>query len=380
MTQALNDGPLVSVMTMSYNYDIFIGKTIESVLNQTYKNIQYIIVDDGSSDNSVEVVKSYEDPRIEFYPLAKNVGATAAYGIGYSKIRGDFVCNIDADDIILPEKTSKQIACFAERPELDVLCTYTEVIDKQGERAPQPHPGEQWVNQPRDLNDPASWISQNYVAHSSVMMRRRAHDDVGLLDPDMSAAPDYEHFLRLVAKGYKFHTLPEALLQYRIHGENITHKAPEKTFIEMLYAFWRHLTPRLMERRRLSEIGARLHQAATSEQFARLSFDARMRLLAVIASPPERVGSYAEFQKAWREASPYTGMMMESVLEYSPTAIEYRNMIANVGGTLSGLEWWRSQTESHARVAEQSRRRYNEFRSRVAEFLKNEMEIGDSNA
>ena len=377
MIQALHDEPLVSILTLSYNYDQFIGKTIESVLNQTYKNIQYIIVDDGSSDNSASVVKSYQDPRIEFYPLSKNVGATAAYAVGYSKARGDFFCSIDADDIIFPEKTSKQIACFVERPELDVLCTYTEVIDKQGARVPQPNPSEQWVNQLRDLNDPANWIAQNYVVHSSVMMRRRAHDDVGVLDPDMSAAPDYEHFLRFVAKGYKFHTLPEPLLQYRIHGDNITHKAPDKTFVEMLYAFWRHLSPRLTERRRFSEIAARLHQAATSEQFARLSFDARMRLLAVIASPPERVGSFAEFQKAWREASPYTGMMLESVLEYSPTAMEFRSMIANLGAAQGGLEWWRSQTESHARVAEYYNRRYSESRSRIADFLKQEMDIGD---
>ena len=105
--------PLVSIVVTSYNYEKFIGKTLDSIINQTYENIELIVVDDFSQDKSVEVIEHFitcnQDKRITLIKHDKNKGQLAAMLTGLSKARGQFISFIDSDDIILPDYAKAHI-------------------------------------------------------------------------------------------------------------------------------------------------------------------------------------------------------------------------------------------------------------------------------
>ena len=103
--------PLISVILCNYNYGRFIAEGIDSVLNQTYSNFELIIVDDGSTDNSREVISAYKDPRIKTV-FQENQGQAAAFNTGFSEARGDLVAFLDSDDIWKPEKLTKVFEAF----------------------------------------------------------------------------------------------------------------------------------------------------------------------------------------------------------------------------------------------------------------------------
>lgn len=345
--------PLVSFITMSYNYGRYIGDTILSVLGQDYKRIQYVIVDDCSSDNSVEVIKQFRDPRIKFVELERNGGAGACYARAYQEVEGDFVCSVDADDIITPNKTSLQLAFFKKNPSYDLVTSYIDVIDAEGAIVPGPTVEENWVNQERDLSDLSLWSSQNYVAHSAVMMRRAAHDAVGCLDPSMIYTPDYDHFARFVAHGCKFGLTPDKLLKYRVHGNNNTHKNPMGTFLEMAYTYWRWLLPILVRHRRFPEIARRFKLIGENEQFARMDFDRRMRLLAAMTSDPRGVNSFEEFLARVDQQPVLGGAVMEALLDHTDIGREFRTVVEAARLRDEGVEWWREQSNSVQRGVDQ---------------------------
>ena len=328
-TESIERNSLVSVITLSYNYARFLPYTIEAVLSQTHSNIQHIIIDDGSTDNSVDVARTYArgDKRIEVIALQANRGACAAYAEAYKRVKGEFVCSIDADDVPHQTKFRKQLDFFKENPEYDLLSTYIDVIDGKGNLVPSPNIQQQWVNQDRNLNDLTHWLSGNYVAHSAVMMKRHAHDSVGTLDPNMIYAPDYEHFTRFMVRGYKIYTLPEELLSYRVHNNNITHKNPEETFIEFSYIFWKWIMPVLVRQRRFQEVAGRLSQIVAHDQYAEMSFERRMRLLSVMTRPPSNVSCYKEFRDLAATLDLFSGNVLEAALSYSPASLEFRSML-----------------------------------------------------
>ena len=113
----MKNDKLVSVYINVYNREDLIGETIQSVLDQTYSNLQIIVVDDGSSDNTAEVVRNFADSRIEFYPLEKNVNVVGALNEGLKHVRGEYVAHVDSDDLWDPEKIEKQVCFLEDHPE-----------------------------------------------------------------------------------------------------------------------------------------------------------------------------------------------------------------------------------------------------------------------
>src|SRR5690349_21750474 len=96
--------PLISIISLSYNYARYIGQAIQSVLAQTYPHWELVVVDDASEDESLEVVRRFDDPRIVVLPLASHQGASAAYNAAYARCRGQYLGTLDADDQYLPDK------------------------------------------------------------------------------------------------------------------------------------------------------------------------------------------------------------------------------------------------------------------------------------
>lgn len=220
--------PLVSIILTSYNYDKYIGQTIESVLSQSYQNWELIVSDDGSRDRSLEIIYSYQDNRIQVLTSETNQGAGQAYNKAYALCQGKYICSLDSDDYIAPDKLEKQVAFLESHPETDILGTFIIEINAKSQIIHETH--EAWFNQDLNLNYPENWIWRNHLCHSSMMMRKELHDRVGLFNNQLIHTPDYEFWIRCFVSQCHFDILTENLTFYRSHGENITHKNPPRAF------------------------------------------------------------------------------------------------------------------------------------------------------
>ncbi|AGW91659.1 hypothetical protein N234_16645 [Ralstonia pickettii DTP0602] len=254
-------GPLISIITTSYNYERFIGRAIESVLEQTYQNWELVIVDDCSSDGSWEAISQYKDARVRAFRNEVNLGACASYNKAYSYCNGTLIASLDSDDVFLPEKLEIQVAEFQCHPEMDVCGTKIEVVDEAGTVLPG-DPAAAWFNDSRDLNVPGEWVWENHLCHSSVILRKELHDALGGFREDLTYTPDWNMWIRALAAGARFSMVDRVLLQYRVHGNNITHKDPLSMITEYAETTREVLTPYLLKCRAY---------AATRENFRRFA-------------------------------------------------------------------------------------------------------------
>jgi len=124
------DDPIVTIVTPTYNHAEKLPRAIESILDQTFNNFEYIIVDDASTDNTKSIVESYDDERIHYVRHKENRGGSAARNTGIIKARGRYVAFLDADDEWLPGKLAAQVKCLEERTE-DWVAVYCDVVSKQ---------------------------------------------------------------------------------------------------------------------------------------------------------------------------------------------------------------------------------------------------------
>lgn len=239
----MSKSPLLSYIVLSYNYERYIGKTLQSILEQTVQDFEIVVVDDRSSDNSVAIVSAIEDPRIRLFVNEKNLGGAASYNRAVQEARGEWLVNLDADDWIDPRKAEIQLQAASEDSRLDIIGTYVAFHDENDLPHPSADALEQSVNQPHDLNLVDTWIGANYLCRSSTMVRASAHRRIGLDDPAMVRAPDYELWTRALRLGCRFAVVPERLTFMRLHSRGVTHADPIGTLMEMGYAMQRNLVP-----------------------------------------------------------------------------------------------------------------------------------------
>ncbi|MCK4325602.1 glycosyltransferase family 2 protein [bacterium] len=212
--------PEVSVIVPTYNREHLIGSAIQSVLNQTYQDFEIIIVDDGSTDNTEEVVKSFNDERIQYIRHRENWGAPAARNTGIRVARGEYIAFQDSDDEWLPEKLEKQIKIFKNvSPEVGVVYTDLWIMGKDGKKkyfhSPKIMP-EDGIVYKKILNYKVGSISDG-----SAMIRRNCLDKVGVFDERMPRLQDLEFFIRL-SKHYLFYHINESLVNCFWIGERIS--------------------------------------------------------------------------------------------------------------------------------------------------------------
>ncbi|PSB65352.1 glucosyl transferase, partial [Chroococcidiopsis cubana CCALA 043] len=123
----MNDRPLVSILINNCNYGCYVDKAIESALNQTYSHLEVIVVDDGSIDNSREVIARYQDRVIPV--LKENEGQSSALNVGFNIAKGDIICFLDADDLALLEKVSEVVNVFKNNPDIGWCFHSIKVMD-----------------------------------------------------------------------------------------------------------------------------------------------------------------------------------------------------------------------------------------------------------
>ena len=184
--------PLASVIIPTFNRAIFLREAIDSVLAQTEKNFELIVVDDGSKDATRAVAESY-GARVRYFFQA-NAGASAARNTGIKNARGPFITFLDSDDLWQPKKLARQIAWMQAHPEL-MLCYTDEIWIRHGVR----------VNQKKIHAKAGGWIyplclPRCIISPSSVLMRREFFEAVGVFDEQLPICEDYDLWLRAASR------------------------------------------------------------------------------------------------------------------------------------------------------------------------------------
>jgi glycosyltransferase involved in cell wall biosynthesis len=194
-------GPLVSVVVPVYNAEPFLRETLDSVLAQDYHPVEVIVVDDGSTDGSAAIARSYPDVS---YIHQENQGPAVARNAGIAAAGGEFVAFFDADDVMLPNKLSVQVGYLLEHPEATVT------LAKQVSIGPPP-----------ETTPDMAWGDAPDVQPTSVVLRRSLILELDGFDPAVSPTDDFDLLIRLRERGHRIEVLPEVVMQRRYHGNNL---------------------------------------------------------------------------------------------------------------------------------------------------------------
>ncbi len=202
--------PKVSVIIPAYNAEQTILETVESVLNQTFRDFEIIVIDDGSSDKTLRILETIQDLRVKVFSY-ENGGVAVARNRGISKASGDYVAFLDHDDLWTPDKIEAQLSCLEKHPNAGVAYSWTQFMrgEKGGHHfilgTPVMHRG----------NVYSELLKTNFLhSGSNLLARKEAIDAVGGFDPTPKNCEDWDYYLRLAAQ-YEFEVVPHYQILYR---------------------------------------------------------------------------------------------------------------------------------------------------------------------
>lgn len=211
--------PRVSVIIPSYNRADMVMDAVDSVLRQTFADWELIVVDDGSQDNTREVIAAVRDERVR-YIYQDNQGLPGARNSGIRAARGEYVAFLDSDDVFLPHKLAVQVAAMDARPELGLLAGGFIEVDRELRPLREVRP---WETQPTlELID---WVKGCPFCPGAPLVRRDWLEKAGLFDERMPFVEDWDLWLRMSTLGCRMDWLPQAVCYYRIHGGNMVRQA-----------------------------------------------------------------------------------------------------------------------------------------------------------
>lgn len=212
--------PLVSVIMTVYNAEKYLEDTLRSVLGQTFEDFEFIIIDDGSSDRSVEIVRSIPDKRIRFIP-EKHQNYIDWLNRTLCLSQGKYIAKMDHDDQMMPARIEKQYAFMEHHLEIDLCGSWAQTFGSESYVIKTPV---------GDTEIRSLLLLQSSMVHPSVMLRRSSvaaylekKQDSHFYHPAYRYADDYKLWIDLAAAGWRFANLPEVLLKYRLSERQITH-------------------------------------------------------------------------------------------------------------------------------------------------------------
>ena len=224
--------PLVSVITATYEMGEYVDQAVDSVLSQDYPNVESIVVNDGSTDHTREVLAAYDDdPRVTVIHQ-ENAGQTVAKNRGLAAANGEFVGFCDADNRWLPGKLSRQVPVLMERPEVGVVYGQIDLID--GDDNPLPPPKTRRYSG----RITGKLLVDNFVTFNTTLTPKRILEEVGGFDERLRMAIDYNLWLQISLE-YEFQYIDEPLVAYRIWDGQMSHRTGERmeNFFQLLERF-----------------------------------------------------------------------------------------------------------------------------------------------
>jgi glycosyltransferase involved in cell wall biosynthesis len=270
--------PTVSIIVPAYNAERTITETIESLLKQTFSDFELIIINDGSTDKTVEVVEAISDPRIKVFSY-ENGGLPVARNRGMARATGEFLTFIDADDLWTPDKIESQVEALRSNPEAGVAYSWTAFINEKSEYLYAWEPLHYQGNVYRDL------LYRNFISSgSNIMVRREYAAAAGEFDPTLKSVEDWDYYIRLAAL-CPFVVVPKYQILYRRTSQSMTTKVD------------------VMEKYNLIVINRAFDAAPEDLKFLRnqtLANTYRFLSQICLANSIDRAGLQKAFEKLWQ--------------------------------------------------------------------------------
>ena len=237
--------PRITVLLTSYNHEKFVGRAIRSVLDQTFRDFELLIVDDCSKDASWEVIGSFSDPRIIAMRNERNRGPERAFEIMLERARGEYVAVFHSDDLWKPDKLEKQVAYLDSHPDIGAVFTAVEVIGEDDQ--PRTDIQDVYTNVFETVNRSRfEWLRRffyqgNCLCHPSVLIRRELYRTCGMVTDTMAQIPDFYKWAKLL-QHCDIHIMSERLTRYRVLKNEGNTSAPTasrqiRSLIELYFLF-----------------------------------------------------------------------------------------------------------------------------------------------
>ncbi len=200
--------PKVTVLMSAYNAEKYLNEAINSILNQTYKNFEFLIINDASKDKTLEIINSYKDNRIVVIRNKKNIGLTKSLNKGLKNAKGEFIARQDADDVSFPHRLQKQVTYLDRNKSIGLLGSAWRLIDNNG----------------KTIQDCSAYDGKNavhFICHGSVMIRKACILNIGCYREIFKYAQDYDLWLR-ISEICGIANLKEPLYKLRLHSESVS--------------------------------------------------------------------------------------------------------------------------------------------------------------
>ncbi|MDC0835915.1 glycosyltransferase [Geitlerinema sp. CS-897] len=206
--------PKISVVVPAYNCETTVRATLDSLFNQTFKDFEVLVVDDGSTDKTLEILRLVEDPRLRIFSYP-NAGPSATRNRGFNQTLGKYISFLDADDLWIPDKLAAQFNALEANPDAAVVYSWTDYINEAG----------QWIRAGSHLTVNGDVLSHLLIGDflensSNALIRREAVEAIGGFNEALISAPDWDFFLRL-AERFLFICVPQAQILYRLRLQSM---------------------------------------------------------------------------------------------------------------------------------------------------------------
>lgn len=218
--------PKLSVVMCCYNSEKYISETIQSILNQTFKEFEFIIWDDGSTDNTKRIIDSFSDSRIRYF-YHENMGVGKAAKAACREVRSEIIARIDSDDVCYPERLLTQYEYLLNHPDIDLVGSAVDNMDSQGRYIGINYP----YTSPKLIRK-IMLRGGDLICHSTSMYRVSAYKRAGEYPEVMNRVDDI--LFRRMIKSSKFINLPQSLVRYRICENSISSSMWSNPYYEML--------------------------------------------------------------------------------------------------------------------------------------------------
>lgn len=222
----MEKNPLVTVLMPVYNGGEYLRSAIESILSQTYKDFEFLIINDCSTDSSMEIVRSFKDARIVVHSNPLNMGQTKSLNVGLRLAKGRYIVVNDADDLSLPQRIEKQLHFIMKHSEYAVVGTSAFIMDRSGRL-------KRTFHKPVDPSEISLWIlSDTPIIHGSVLMSKEVILANGGYNEEFRICQDYALWSSLIRKGFRIANIPDIMVVIRHYMDSISFKEKDAQTIE----------------------------------------------------------------------------------------------------------------------------------------------------